>query len=77
MTSLKVTVESLPRLHPCDPFLINSRNMTGNSVEKKNCFAVLKLKLQLKLRFKMLYLLLKLLHAAFALNTTTKMACFA
>ena len=51
--------------------------MTGNSVEKKNCFAVLKLKLQLKLRFKMLYLLLKLLHAAFALNTTTKMACFA
>ena len=46
-------------------------------VLKKNCFAVLKLKLQLKLRFKMLYLLLKLLHAAFVLNTTTKMACFA
>ena len=35
---LKLTVQTQLALHPCDPFLINNRNMTGNSVEK--CFAV-------------------------------------
>ena len=41
-------------LHPCDPFLINNRNMTGNSV-KKYCFAVLNVKLPIKIRLKTLY----------------------
>ena len=31
---LKLTVQIQPALHPCDVFLINNRNMTGNSVEK-------------------------------------------
>ena len=31
---LKLTVQIQLVLYPCDPFLINNRNMTGNSVEK-------------------------------------------
>ena len=32
---LKLLVEIQSLLHPCDTFLINNRNMTGSSVEKK------------------------------------------
>ena len=35
---LKLTVQIQLAFHPCDPFLMNNRNMTGNIVEK--CFAV-------------------------------------
>ena len=38
----------------CDPFLMNNRNMAGNSVEKK-CLVVLNVKLEVKLRFKTFY----------------------
>ena len=31
---LKLTVQIQLALHPCNPFLINNRNMAGNSVEK-------------------------------------------
>ena len=31
---LKLTFQKKFALYPCDPFLINNRNMTGNSVEK-------------------------------------------
>ena len=31
---LKLTVEIQPFRYPCDPYLINNRNMTDNSVEK-------------------------------------------
>ena len=37
---LRLTVKIQFALHPCDPFLINNYNMTGNSVEKQ-CFLVL------------------------------------
>ena len=50
--------------------------MTGNSVGNY-CFVVLNVKLQVKFRFKMFYCLLKLLYTAFALNSTTNIACFA
>ena len=40
-------------LYRCDPFLINNRKMTGNSVEK--CFAVLNVKSEVKLRLKTFY----------------------
>ena len=43
-----------PALHPCEPLLINNRNMTDQSA-KKECFAVLNVKLQVKLTFKMCY----------------------
>ena len=38
LSRLKLTVQIQLVLYPCDPFLINNRNMTGNIVEK--CFAV-------------------------------------
>ena len=47
---LKLTVQIKLALYPCDPFLINNRNMTGNSVEK--CFVVLNVKSEVKLRLK-------------------------
>ena len=31
---LKLTAEIQPFRYPCDPYLINNRNMTDNSVEK-------------------------------------------
>ena len=31
---LKLTVQIQLALHLCDPFVINNRNMTGNSIEK-------------------------------------------
>ena len=31
---VKLTVEIQPFRYPCDPYLINNRNMTDNSVEK-------------------------------------------
>ena len=31
---LKLTVETQPFRYPCNPYLINNRNMTDNSVEK-------------------------------------------
>ena len=40
---LKLTVQIQLALHPCDPFLINNRNITSNSAEK--CFLVLNVKL--------------------------------
>ena len=51
---LKLTVEIELAPDPCDPFLINNRNMTCNSVENY-CFVVLNIKLQVKLRFKTFY----------------------
>ena len=33
----KLTVHVQLCLHPSDPFLINNRNMTGNSAEKNFC----------------------------------------
>ena len=50
---LKMTVQIQLALYPCDPFLINNRNMTGNSVQKS--FVVLNVKLKVKLRFKTFY----------------------
>ena len=41
-------------LHWCNPFLINNRNMNGNSAENY-CFIVLNVELQVKLRFKTFY----------------------
>ena len=34
---LSLTVQVQLVLHPCNPFLINNRNMTGSSVEKDFC----------------------------------------
>ena len=62
-------------LYLCDPFLINNRNMARNNVEK--CFVVINVKLEVKLRSKTFYWLQNLSSTAFALNTTTKPACFA
>ena len=45
---LKLTGQIQFALHPCDPFLIKDRSMTGNSVEKY-CFFVLNVKLQVNL----------------------------
>ena len=61
---LKLTVQIRLVLSPCDPFLTNNRNMTGNSVEK--CFEVLNVKLEVKPRSKTLYWLHNLLSTAFA-----------
>ena len=41
-------------LHPCEPFLINNRNITGNSFESYY-FVVLNVKVQAKRRFKTFY----------------------
>ena len=54
LSHLKLTVQIQLALHPCDPFLINQRNMTGNSVEKY-CFVVLNVKFKVKCRFKTFY----------------------
>ena len=67
---LWLTVQTQFALHPCDPFLRNNRNMTGNSVQKHG-FVLRNVKLQVKLRFKTFYWLLKLLYTAFAWNTAT------
>ena len=48
---LAVQIQLVP--HWCNPFLINNRNMNGNSV--KNCFILLNVELQVKLRFKTIY----------------------
>ena len=71
---LKLTVQVQLYFYLCDPFLINNRNMTGNSIE--NCFLMLNKKLEIKLRFKTFRWLQNLLPTAFALNTTAKPACF-
>ena len=63
-------------IHPCDPFLIINRSVTGNSVEE-HCFVALNVKLQVKLRFKTFYRLLKLLYTVLAFNTTNNTTCFA
>ena len=34
LKSLKLTVQIQLALHPCDPFLVNNRNVTGNIVGK-------------------------------------------
>ena len=47
-------VELQLALHPCNPFLINNRNITDNSVEK-HFFVELNVKLQAKLRFTLFY----------------------
>ena len=54
---LKLTVQMKLSLYPCDPFLINSYNVTGNKVEK-HCLVVLNVKLQVKLEFKTFYWIL-------------------
>ena len=51
---LWLTVQTQFALHPCDPFLRNNRNMTGNSVQKHG-FVLRNVKLQVKLRFKTFY----------------------
>ena len=71
---LKVVVQVQVAPHPCNPFLINSDNMTGSSLEKPY-FVVFNVKLQVKLRFKIFYWLLKLLPTTFVFNTTTNTAC--
>ena len=72
---LKLTVQIQLALYLCDPFLINNRNMAGNSVEK--CFVVLNVKLEVKLRFKTFCWLQNLLPTAFAFKITTEPASFA
>ena len=72
---LKLTVQIQLALYLCNPFLINNCKMAGDSLEK--CFVVLNVKLVVKLRFKTFRWLQNLLPTAFALNTTTKPACFA
>ena len=57
---LKLTVQIQLALCPCNPFLINNHNVTGNNAEK-HCYVVFNVKLQVKLRFKTFYWLLKLL----------------
>ena len=54
LSNLKVTVQIHFALHPCDPFLTNNCNMTGNGV-KKHCLIVLNVKLHVKRRFKTFY----------------------
>ena len=39
--------------YPCDPFLTNNRNVTGNSAGE--CFVALNVELKVKLRFKTFY----------------------
>ena len=51
---VKLTVQIQVAIHPCDPFLINNRNVAGNSVEK-HCFVVMNVKLEVKLGFKKFY----------------------
>ena len=51
---LKLNVQIQLALYPCDSFLVNNRNMTGNSVEK-HCFVMMNVKLQVKLRLKTFY----------------------
>ena len=52
-SQLKLTFQIQLTLHLCDPFVINSRNMSSSSVEK--VFVVLNVKLQVKRRFKTFY----------------------
>ena len=73
-SGLKVIVQIQVAPHPCDPFLVNSDNMTGNSLEK-HYFVVFNVKLQVKLRFKIFYWLLKLLPTTCVINTTTNTDC--